>query len=127
MKSDKGDVSNCVKMLEYFYFKERNLEYIALVFEKLGRSLYDFIKNNKYKGIYDFRTYFVIGYPIQIIQQFAKQILEGIGFLHEKIHLTHTDLKVKLTKFLYKPENLLFKFDKFLSIESRSQWPKVIH
>jgi hypothetical protein len=31
---------------------------------------------------------------MHIIQEFARQILQGIGFLHEKMELTHTDLKV---------------------------------
>ena len=37
-------------MIEYFYFDEKNKRFMALVFEKLGKSLYDFIKNNDYKG-----------------------------------------------------------------------------
>ena len=51
MKSDKNNKSHCVKMLEYFYFEDSNKEYMALVFEKLGKSLYEFIKANKYRGI----------------------------------------------------------------------------
>ena len=50
MKKDIDKVSHCVNMWEYFYFKESNLTYLALVFEKLGKSLYDIIKNNKYRG-----------------------------------------------------------------------------
>jgi hypothetical protein len=50
MKNDKENRSHCVKMLEYFYFEEHGLKYIALTFEKLGSSLYEFIKANKYRG-----------------------------------------------------------------------------
>jgi hypothetical protein len=51
MKKDFENKSHCVKMLECIKFKEGNQNYIALVFEKLGKSLYDFIKFNKYRGI----------------------------------------------------------------------------
>jgi hypothetical protein len=50
MKNDINDESHCVKMLEYFYFSDGENKYIALVFEKLAKSLYDFIKWNKYRG-----------------------------------------------------------------------------
>jgi len=50
MKKDTNKISNCVKMKEYFYFKDKRHKYIALVFEKLGISLYEFIKMNKYRG-----------------------------------------------------------------------------
>lgn len=32
---------------------------------------------------------------MSLIQSFAKQIFFGISFLHEKVKLTHTDLKVR--------------------------------
>ncbi len=50
MKNDINDESHCVKMVEYFYFTDDENKYIALVFEKLSKSLYDFIKWNKYRG-----------------------------------------------------------------------------
>ena len=49
-KRDAYGQSHCVKMLEYFYFSDSENKYIALVFEKLAQSLYDFIKINKYRG-----------------------------------------------------------------------------
>jgi serine/threonine-protein kinase SRPK3 len=105
MKKDIEGNSHCVKMLEHFYFEDSEHKYIALVFEKLAKSLYDFIKSNKYRG-----------YPMPIIQSFARQILQGISFMHEKLNLTHTDLK---------PENLLLKHSKNEVIKTKSQWPKV--
>jgi dual-specificity kinase len=92
-------------MLEWFHFEDSENKYLALVFEKLSSSLYDFIKMNKYRG-----------YPIKSIQTFARQIFEGIGFLHHDLCLTHTDLK---------PENLLLKHGKFDSIKQKEKWPKV--
>jgi len=58
-----------------------------LGFEKLGRSLYEFIKKNKYRG-----------FPLPQVKLFAYQILKAVKFCHS-IRLTHTDLK---------PENVLF-------------------
>lgn len=37
-------------MIEYFYFEEKRKNFMALVFEKLGKSLYEFIKDNNYRG-----------------------------------------------------------------------------
>lgn len=64
---------------------------MCLAFEPLGQSLYDFIKDNKYKG-----------FDIQDVREIARQSLKAIEFLHS-IRLTHTDLK---------PENILLKCDK---------------
>ena len=38
-------------MEEIFRFKERGEDNVAIVFETLGKSLYDFIKANNYKGM----------------------------------------------------------------------------
>ncbi len=105
MKKDLEGKSHCVKMHEHFYFSDAEHKYIALVFEKLAKSLYDFIKANKYRG-----------YPMPMIQDFARQIMEGISFLHENLGLTHTDLK---------PENLLLKNSTEEVIKFKNQWPKV--
>lgn len=90
-KIDVENISHCVNMLEQFKFKDANNNYLALVFEKLGKSLFEFIKENNYRGINIFLN---LGYPMEMIQEFAKQIFEGISFLHNKLKLTHTDLKV---------------------------------
>ena len=42
-----------VDLVETFKFRERDEEHMALVFETLGKSLYDFIKANNYKGMQD--------------------------------------------------------------------------
>ena len=45
---DKG----IVDLHEYFKFTDKEgEEHFCLVFETLGKSLYDFIKSNKYKGM----------------------------------------------------------------------------
>jgi serine/threonine protein kinase len=75
----------------------------ALVFETLGTSLYEFIKANGYKG-----------FQMSIVQKFAKQILEGVEFLHS-MELTHTDLK---------PENILLKKNGTINLKDPKDWPK---
>ena len=38
-------------MKEYFFHKDKEGEHMCLVFETLGKSLYDYIKANNYKGM----------------------------------------------------------------------------
>eukprot|EP00742_Colponemidia_sp_Colp-10_P010311 GILJ01011318.1.p1 GENE.GILJ01011318.1~~GILJ01011318.1.p1 ORF type:complete len:375 (+),score=32.29 GILJ01011318.1:26-1126(+) len=80
---DRDNSSGCVQLINYFEWHG----HFCLVFEKLGMSLYDFIKKNDYQG-----------FPMKVIQDIGKQILSAVSFLH-RISLTHTDLK---------PENVLF-------------------
>lgn len=40
-----------VYMKEYFYHNDNEGEHMCIVFETLGKSLYDFIKANSYKGM----------------------------------------------------------------------------
>ena len=76
-----------MKIIESFLFEKDNIEYLAIVTEKLGFSLYDYIKMNEYHG-----------FPLSQIRLYAKEILEGVNFLH-KNGLIDSDLK---------PENILF-------------------
>ena len=77
---------------------------MCLVFEPLGKSLYDFIKDNKYKG-----------FDIADVREIARQSLKAIEFLHS-IRLTHTDLK---------PENILLKSDKHEVVSDETKIPIV--
>ncbi|KAJ9534697.1 hypothetical protein QJQ45_013058 [Haematococcus lacustris] len=56
------------------------------VFEKLGPSLFDFLRKNEYRP-----------FPIDLVQDFARQLICSVSYLHE-LQLVHTDLK---------PENIL--------------------
>lgn len=49
-KDNNQNLSKCVKLQEYFYFSDKRHTYIVLAFEKLGKSLYEFIKHNNYRG-----------------------------------------------------------------------------
>jgi len=96
---DPEDRYKIVRLIAAFYkdpskpTKEQNY---FMVFERLGMSLYDFLKMNNYKG-----------FGIDQIQSFAHQILTSIGFMHS-IGLTHTDLK---------PENILLVNDEHVPIK----------
>ena len=81
---DRDDEWGIVRYIESFYHHN----HFCMVFKPLGKSLYDFIKMNSFKG-----------FPLKLLQSFFKQILRSIGFLH-KIGYTHTDLK---------PENILLE------------------
>ncbi|XP_076198449.1 dual specificity protein kinase CLK1 isoform X3 [Aptenodytes patagonicus] len=81
--SDPSSTYRCVQMFEWFEYHG----HVCIVFELLGLSTYDFIKEN---GFLPFR--------MNHIRQMAYQICKSVNFLHLN-KLTHTDLK---------PENILF-------------------
>ncbi|KAL6556605.1 hypothetical protein OROGR_005893 [Orobanche gracilis] len=80
-KNDK-DGSHCVKMHSWFDYRN----HICLVFEKLGPSLFDFLKRNRYTP-----------FPVDLVREFGRQLLESVAYMHD-LRLIHTDLK---------PENVL--------------------
>ena len=50
LDNDKNNESYTVNMLEYFHFDEKRKSYMGIVFETLGKSLFEFIKDNNYRG-----------------------------------------------------------------------------
>jgi len=95
-KLDELDVyknSLIIRLYKSFRCLVNGIEHSCLVFEKCGRSLYDYIKKNKYRG-----------FPLPVIAVIAYQLLHAISFCH--LHkLTHTDLKL---------ENILFVSDEYV-------------
>ncbi|KAI8881692.1 kinase-like protein [Backusella circina FSU 941] len=79
---DPINLNKCIHLIEWFDFQN----HICMVFELLGQSVFDFLKLNEFRP-----------FPVHHIQQFAKQLLTSVAFLHE-LKLIHTDLK---------PENIL--------------------
>ncbi|KAL6524114.1 hypothetical protein OROMI_031209 [Orobanche minor] len=95
-KNDK-DGSRCVKMHSWFDYRNHICLYVAVksqtspaeeenVFEKLGPSLFDFLKRNRYTP-----------FPVDLVREFGRQLLESVAYMHD-LQLIHTDLK---------PENVL--------------------
>ena len=64
----------------------KRLASVAQVFEKLGLSLYDFLRVNQYRP-----------FKMDVVREFGRQLLESVAYLHS-LDLIHTDLK---------PENIL--------------------
>lgn len=77
-----GD-SGCIHLRGYF--EHRN--HVCMVFKKYGLSVFDFMKQNKYRG-------FRYNHTIDL----AYQLIYSVAYLHD-MSLIHTDLK---------PENILF-------------------
>eukprot|EP01102_Stenamoeba_stenopodia_P020673 TRINITY_DN814_c1_g1_i1.p1 TRINITY_DN814_c1_g1~~TRINITY_DN814_c1_g1_i1.p1 ORF type:complete len:599 (-),score=63.06 TRINITY_DN814_c1_g1_i1:274-1881(-) len=81
---DPQRLQPCVQYQEWF----EHGGHVCIVFEKLGMSLYEYLRENQFKPI-----------PAVKIQTLAIQIIQGVSFLHGELDLIHTDLK---------PENILF-------------------
>ncbi|KAH8739065.1 serine/threonine kinase-1 [Cryptosporidium ryanae] len=80
MNDEYGKYSFCVLLYNAFLFNNSNM---CLVFEKLGQSLYEFLRGNCSRGFF-----------LADIQNIAEQILLALSFLR-KLRLAHTDLKLE--------------------------------
>ncbi|GJQ99758.1 serine/threonine-protein kinase AFC1 [Tanacetum coccineum] len=83
--------SRCVQIRNWFDYRN----HICIVFEKLGPSLYDFLRKNNYRS-----------FPIDLVREFARQLLESVAFMHD-LRLIHTDLK---------PENILLVSSDYIKV-----------
>ena len=75
------------QLLNHFWHHGPNGKHACMTFEVLGESLLSLMKRYNYKGI-----------PQHIVKRIAKQVLEGLDYLHRECGIVHTDLK---------PENVL--------------------
>ncbi|CAM8892330.1 unnamed protein product [Rhodiola kirilowii] len=91
-KNDRGN-THCVQMRDWFDYRN----HICIVFEKLGPSLFDFLKRNKY-----------MPFPVDLVREFGRQLLESVSYMHD-IQLVHTDLK---------PENILLESSEHIKVTS---------
>lgn len=76
---------------------------MCLVFETLGLSLYDVIKNNDYKRL-----------PLSLVRDISRQLLDTMSFL-KSINLIHTGWFAKL---LMSPYHRRFSHFSYFSIQS---------
>ncbi|GIL79629.1 hypothetical protein Vretimale_12329 [Volvox reticuliferus] len=81
-KNDPFGQNHCVTLREWFDYRG----HVCMVFEKLGLSLFDYMRKNGYKP-----------FPLDLVQDFGRQLLQAVSYMHE-LRLVHTDLK---------PENIL--------------------
>lgn len=88
-KDTKGE-SHCAEQIDSFSFWKHQRKYYAIILEELGKSLYDVIKGNGYRGAFRKSP---IGFSIKLVKAFGRQLFEALRYLHS-IGLTHTDLKV---------------------------------
>ncbi|XP_065849713.1 serine/threonine-protein kinase AFC3 isoform X4 [Euphorbia lathyris] len=65
-KNDKDSASRCVQIRNWFDYRN----HICIVFEKLGPSLFDFLKRNKY-----------CPFPVDLVREFGRQLLESVACL----------------------------------------------
>jgi serine/threonine protein kinase len=84
--SDVHGESLCVRLVKTFKLEWKGHTHMCLGFEKLGRSLYDFMKRNSYRG-----------FRLVDVKHLGFQLLLALAFCH-RAGLVHTDLK---------PENIL--------------------
>jgi len=82
-KYDPKGENLCVTMYDWFDYHGHK----CIAFELLGKSVFDFLKDNNYNP-----------YPLEHVRQIAYELCVSVAFLHAN-RLTHTDLK---------PENILF-------------------
>jgi len=80
--NDSAAHFHCVHLRDWFDYRG----HVCMVFERLGPSLYDFLRKNHYRP-----------FPARLVRAFGRQLLEATAYLHA-LRLVHTDLK---------PENVL--------------------
>ncbi|KAK8926678.1 Serine/threonine-protein kinase AFC1 [Platanthera zijinensis] len=89
-KKDIGG-SRCVQIRNWFDYRN----HICIVFEKLGPSLYDFLRENSYRS-----------FQIDLVRELGRQLLDSVAFMHD-MRLIHTDLK---------PENILLVSSEYMRV-----------
>ena len=83
-KNDPSDKKNIVRMKDFFKFRN----HVWITFEMLSINLYDFIKNNDFRGV-----------SLRLTKRFAIQILVSLLYMAEH-KIIHWDMK---------PENILLR------------------
>jgi serine/threonine protein kinase len=85
MKESGQNPKLCMKLYSTFEVNR----HLVFVTELLGESLYQVIKLNAHHG-----------FPLQVARIIAQQILHAVSFLHNKMALIHTDLKLENIVFV---------------------------
>ncbi|KAI8595161.1 kinase-like domain-containing protein [Dissophora ornata] len=99
-RHDPRNSYKCLHLDDCFDYRN----HVCMVFELLGQSIYDWLKDNAF-----------CPFPPNQIQQFARQLLSSVAFLH-RLRLIHTDLK---------PENILLANGDYRQVPYRVRHPIV--
>jgi serine/threonine protein kinase len=81
-----------VQLLNNFMHAGPNGIHVCMVFEVLGENLLTVIRRHQHRGI-----------PVNTVKRIARQMLEGLEYMHGHCAIIHTDLK---------PENVLVCVEK---------------
>lgn len=100
--TNTDEESLCIKMLDWFDYNG----HICIVFERLGHSVYEFLRRNSYRP-----------FPMEQVQRMAYQLCQAVLYCHER-GLTHTDLK---------PENVLFCDSSFRFVDKLSSHSRGVY
>ncbi|KAJ6815903.1 serine/threonine-protein kinase AFC3 isoform X1 [Iris pallida] len=92
-ENDRDGSKHCLQIKRWFDYRN----HICIVCEKLGPSLYNFLKRNKYSP-----------FPVDLVQEFGRQLLKSVACMHD-LHFIHTDLK---------PENILLVSPEYVKFPS---------
>ncbi|KAH9548212.1 hypothetical protein CY35_11G077000 [Sphagnum magellanicum] len=90
-KNDRTGSWHCLMLKDWFDFRN----HVCIVCERLGPSLYDFLRKNNYRP-----------FPVDLVRDFGRQLLESVAYMHE-LTLIHTDLK---------PENILLVSSEYVKV-----------
>jgi len=90
-KNDKTGSRRCVLIKDWFDFRN----HVCIVCERLGPSLYDFLRKNNYRP-----------FSVDLVREFGRQLLESVAYMHD-LTLIHTDLK---------PENILLVSSEYTKV-----------
>mmetsp|Transcript_13243 Transcript_13243/g.13193 ORF Transcript_13243/g.13193 Transcript_13243/m.13193 type:complete len:241 (+) Transcript_13243:105-827(+) len=105
LENIKNKVQGTVRVRNHFEFQKSSQfrgQY-CILFERLGRSLFQFLEMNNYKG-----------YHLSTIQDITIQVLKSLRDMHDNANLIHTDLK---------PENILLEDDRSFTLDSWKELP----
>lgn len=91
-RGNAGD-AHVINLIDHFMHAGPHGNHVCMVFEVLGESLLSVVRRPPYP---------TSGVPLQLVKQVARQILQGLDFLHARCGIVHTDLK---------PENVLVQID----------------
>ncbi|PIA65075.1 hypothetical protein AQUCO_00100512v1 [Aquilegia coerulea] len=95
LAKNEGCRFHCVQIRDWFDYRN----HICIVFEKLGPSLFVFLRSNFYSP-----------FPLDLVREFGRQLLESVAYMHD-LKLIHTDLK---------PENILVVSSEIVKLPKRN-------